>query len=101
VENRAFIHAPRSARAYLILALGILCISLSAILVKWAAVPGPASAFYIDENLSRQRHFAGERGAAVGGPGRLTVLPGTLGKPVLAGTGTGLSGHRPGVQRRS
>ncbi len=46
MENRAFIHAPRSARAYLILALGILCISLSAILVKWAAVPGPASAFY-------------------------------------------------------
>lgn len=44
--SRVFAHAHPSARAYLALAFGILCISSSAIFVKWAAVPGPASAFY-------------------------------------------------------
>ena len=33
-------------RAYLALAVGIVCIALSAIWVKWANVPGPTSAFY-------------------------------------------------------
>ncbi|MBM7841412.1 DMT family transporter [Herpetosiphon giganteus] len=33
-------------RAYVALAIGIVCIALSAIWVKWAAVPGPVSAFY-------------------------------------------------------
>ncbi|MCS6964834.1 MAG: DMT family transporter, partial [Thermoflexus sp.] len=46
MASRAFPHAYPSGRAYLALALGILCISSSAIFVKWAAVPGPASAFY-------------------------------------------------------
>ncbi len=46
MTGRAFTLASRSTRGYLILSLGILCISFSAILVRWAAVPGPASAFY-------------------------------------------------------
>lgn len=46
MTGRAFTLAYRSTRGYLILSLGILCISFSAILVRWAAVPGPASAFY-------------------------------------------------------
>ena len=33
-------------RAYLALALGIVCIGFSAIFTKWAQVPGPVSAFY-------------------------------------------------------
>lgn len=33
-------------RAYVALAVGIVCIALSAIWVKWAGVPGPTSAFY-------------------------------------------------------
>ena len=33
-------------RAYLALVVGIVCIALSAIWVKWAGVPGPTSAFY-------------------------------------------------------
>ena len=33
-------------RAYLALALGIVCIGFSAIFTKWAEVPGPVSAFY-------------------------------------------------------
>src|SRR5436190_17616777 len=33
-------------RAYLALALGILCIAFSAIFTKWANVPGPVSGFY-------------------------------------------------------
>ena len=37
---------PRVQRAYLALAVGILCIGLSAIWVKLAAVPGPVSGFY-------------------------------------------------------
>ncbi len=39
------VRIPRSGRAHLTLAVGVLCISLSAIFVKWAAVPGPVSAF--------------------------------------------------------
>lgn len=42
--------APRAAvslrRAYVALALGIVCISFSAIFTKWAGVPGPVSGFY-------------------------------------------------------
>src|SRR5438105_1547411 len=33
-------------RAYLALALGVVCIGFSAIFTKWAQVPGPVSAFY-------------------------------------------------------
>lgn len=41
------INAPsRTAPAYLALAAGILCISWSAIFVRWTDIPGPASAFY-------------------------------------------------------
>ena len=46
MAGRALTHIYRSAHAYLTLSVGILCISFSAILVRWAAVPGPASAFY-------------------------------------------------------
>lgn len=38
--------ADSSWRAYLALAIGVLCIAWSALFVVWAAVPGPASAFY-------------------------------------------------------
>src|SRR5262249_57393669 len=34
------------SQAYAALVFGILCISWSAIFVRWTAVPGPASAFY-------------------------------------------------------
>ena len=37
---------PPTRRAYGLLALGIVCIGLSAILTKWAGVPGPVTAFY-------------------------------------------------------
>lgn len=37
---------PSTRRAYSLLALGIVCIGLSAILTKWAGVPGPVAAFY-------------------------------------------------------
>lgn len=46
VASLQSVRIPRSGRAYLALTVGVLCISLSAIFVKWAAVPGPASAFY-------------------------------------------------------
>ena len=36
----------RSVPAYLALAAGIVCISWSAIFVRWTDIPGPASAFY-------------------------------------------------------
>lgn len=35
-----------SSKAYIALLAGILCISWSAIFVRWTAIPGPASAFY-------------------------------------------------------
>ena len=38
--------ANRALPAYLALGLGILCISWSAIFVRWTDIPGPASAFY-------------------------------------------------------
>src|SRR5438045_4192111 len=36
----------QNLRAYLALALGVLCIGFSAIFTKWAAVDGPVSGFY-------------------------------------------------------
>src|SRR5436305_15349391 len=33
-------------RAYIALAIGIVCIAFSAIFTKWANVPGPVSGFY-------------------------------------------------------
>ncbi len=45
----AQVHVPeqeRPWRAYVALALGVMCIAWSAIWVKWANMPGPASAFY-------------------------------------------------------
>ena len=37
---------PRRLPAYLALAAGVICISWSAIFVRWTDIPGPASAFY-------------------------------------------------------
>jgi len=42
----AISHASRAMTAYVALALGILCISWSAIFVRWTDIPGAASAFY-------------------------------------------------------
>src|SRR5437868_2633302 len=43
VESR--LHNPQ-LRAYIALAIGIVCIGFSAIFTKWAGVPGPVSGFY-------------------------------------------------------
>lgn len=63
-----------SWRAYLALVIGVLCIAWSALFVVWAAVPGPASAFYrmaiaalvlVPLRLARGGYVVSRRGALV------------------------------------
>jgi drug/metabolite transporter (DMT)-like permease len=72
---------PAHGRAYAALAVGILCISFSAILTKWAGVPGPVSGFFrVAIATLALAPFAG-----AGARRTLTLGRGMLGLALLAG----------------